>query len=133
MDLVLLDRHYINNPIHQELIDEDNYWEIRSDERVYLDLRASSGYTKEAEKLERNDSKINLHIQLKAAATKKLRFRVWAHSLGEYLYISTKNGLTLRHGAYPINQSEEDLLERKEKREGITNRTNCICSCTISR
>ena len=67
---------YVNNPIYQELIDEDNYWEVRSDERVYLDLRASSGYTKEAEKLERNDSKINLHIQLKAATTKKLRFRV---------------------------------------------------------
>ena len=67
---------YFNNPIYQELIDEDNYWEVRSDERVYLDLRASSGYTKEAEKLERNDSKINLHIQLKAATTKKLRFRV---------------------------------------------------------
>ena len=84
---------------------------VRSDERVYLDLRASSGYTKEHEKLERNDSKINLHIQLKVAATKKIRFRVWAHSLGEYLYILTKNGLTLRHRIHPINQSKEDLLK----------------------
>ena len=102
---------YINNPIYQELIDEDNYREIRSDERVHLDLRASFGYSKEAEKLERNNSKINLRIQLKEAVTKKLRFRVWAHSLGEYLYILTKNGLTLRHRTYAINQSEEDLLE----------------------
>ena len=102
---------YINNPIYQELIDEDDYREIRSDERVHLDLRASFGYSKEAKKLERNDSKINLHIQLKEAATKKLRFRVWAHSLGEYLYILTKNGLTLRHRTYAFNQSEEDLLE----------------------
>ena len=31
--------------------------------------------------------------------------------LGEYLYILTKNGLTLRHRTYAINQSEEDLLE----------------------
>ena len=104
-------RDYINNSIYQELIDEDDYWEISSDERVYFDLRASCGYTKEDEKLERNDSKINLHIQLKAAATKKLRFRVWAHSLVEYLYILTKNGLTLRHRTYAINQSEEELLE----------------------
>ena len=44
---------YINNPIYQELIDEDAYREVRSDERVSLDLRASSGYTKEAEKLNR--------------------------------------------------------------------------------
>ena len=63
---------YINNPIYQELVDEDQYGENKSDERVYLDLRASSGYTNEAEKLERNDSKINLAIILKNAATKKL-------------------------------------------------------------
>ena len=63
---------YINNLIYQELVDEDQYGENKSDERVYLDLRASSGYTNEAEKLERNDSKINLAIILKNAATKKL-------------------------------------------------------------
>ena len=102
---------YVNNPIYQELIDGDDYWEVRSDERVYLDLRASSGYIQEAEKPKRNNSKINLHIQLKAVITEKLRFRVWTYSLGEYLYILTKNGLTLRHRTYAINQSEEDLLE----------------------
>ena len=58
---------YINNPIYQGLIDEDKYFEAKSDERMYLDLRASSGYTNEAEKLERNDSKVNLSILLKAA------------------------------------------------------------------
>ena len=101
----------VNNPIYQELINEGDYWEVRSNGRVYLDLSASSGYTKQAEKLERNGSKINLHIQLKAAATKELRFRVWVHSLGEYLYILTKNGLTFRHRTYVINQSKENLLE----------------------
>ena len=33
---------------------------------------------------------------LKEAATKKLRLSVWAYSLGEYLYILSKNGPTLR-------------------------------------
>ena len=61
---------YTNNPIYQELIDEDDYFNTKSDERIYLDLRASSGYTSEAEKLEKNDSKINLHLLLKAAASK---------------------------------------------------------------
>ena len=42
---------YINNPVYQELIDEDKYFEAKNDERIYLDLRASSGYTKKAEKL----------------------------------------------------------------------------------
>ena len=86
---------YINNPIYQELINEDDYFGSKSDERIYLDLRTSSGYTNEAEKLERNDSKINLHILLKSAATKKLRLRVWAHSIGEYLYILARSELTL--------------------------------------
>ena len=61
---------YINNPIYQELIDKDDYFNTKSDERIYLDLRASSGYTSEAEKLERNDLKINLYLLIKVAASK---------------------------------------------------------------
>ena len=66
---------YINNPIYQDLIDEDNYFENASNERVYLDLRASSKYTNEAEKLDRNYSKISLSILLKFAATKKEKIK----------------------------------------------------------
>ena len=102
---------YMKNPIYQELASEDKYFNVRNNEIMYLDLRASSGYVKEAEKLERNDSKINLHVMLKEAATKKLRLPVWAYSLGEYLYILSKNGLTLRHRTYAINQTDDDLLE----------------------
>ena len=86
---------YTNNAVYQELTDEEDYYTERSDERIYLDLRASSGYTKEAEKLERDDSKINLHLLLKSTTTTNLRVRVWTHSMGEYLNILTKNGLTL--------------------------------------
>ena len=102
---------YINNPIYQELIGKEDYNEVKSDDRIYLDLRASSGYMNKAKKLERNDSKINVSIQLKAAATKKLRLRVWAYVIGEYLYILSKNGLTLRYRTYAINQDNKDLLE----------------------
>ena len=45
------------------------------------------------------------------SSDKKLRFRGWAHSLGEYLYILSKNGLPLRHRTYAITQNDEDLLE----------------------
>ena len=38
---------YIDNPVYQELIDENDYNAVRSNERVYLDLRASAGYTSE--------------------------------------------------------------------------------------
>ena len=102
---------YMNNPIFQELVSEDEYFDVRSDERIYLDLRDSSGYVKEAEKLEKNNSKISLHILLKEAANKKSRLQVWAYSFGEYLYILSKNGLTLRHRTYAINQTDDDLLE----------------------
>ena len=101
---------YMNKPF-QELISEDDYFSVKSDERVYLDLRASSGCIKEAEKLERNDSEISLHLMIKEAATKKLRLRMWAYSLGKYLYILSKNELTLRHRTYAINQTDDDLLE----------------------
>ena len=102
---------YTNNPIFQELPDEDVYVSVKKGERVYLDLRASSGYVKEAEKLERNDSKINLQITLKAAGKYKLKVGIWAYSLSEYLYVLSKSGLTLKQRTYAINQSDEDFLE----------------------
>ena len=102
---------YMNNPIFQELPDEDKYFSQANNDRVYLDLRASSGYVKEAEKLEKNDSKINLQIMLKSAATCKLRVRIWAYSLSEYLYILTKSGVTLKQRTQAINQSDDDFLE----------------------
>ena len=101
----------MDNPIYQELPDENTYYSAKSDERVYLDLRASSGYVKEAEKLERNDSKINLQITLKDVADFTLRVRIWAYSLSEYLYVLSKSGLTLKHRTYTINQTDEDFLE----------------------
>ena len=63
---------YMNNPIYQELIDEDDYNDAKSDKKVYFDLRASSGYTNETERLQRNQSKISVSIQLKTAVTKNL-------------------------------------------------------------
>ena len=100
----------MDNPIFQKLPDENTYYSAKSDERVYLDLRASSGYVEEAEKLE-SDSKINLEITLKDIPDFTLRVRIWAYSLSEYLYVLSKSGLTLKHRTYRINQSDEDLLE----------------------
>ena len=101
----------MDNPIYRELPDEEEYFGLKSDERVYLDLRASSGYVKEAEKLERNDSKINLMITLKEAAKYNLRVIIWTYSLSEYFYALSKSGLTLKDSTYAINQSGDDFLE----------------------
>ena len=99
---------YINNLIYQELPSETEYFSTR-DERIYLDLRASYGYTNEMEKLQRNDSKLNLKIQLKNSAKKKLRLRIWGYSLGEYLYILGKDGPTLQHKMYSITSEDNDF------------------------
>ena len=79
---------YMDNPIFQELPDEECYYSLKSDENVYLNLRASSGYVREAEKLERNDSKINQQITFKKAANFKLRVRIWAYALSQSTYMS---------------------------------------------
>ena len=94
-----------------ELPDEEKYFSLKSDKKVSLDLRATSGYVKEAEKLERNNSKINLQITLKDSADFNLRVRIWAYSLSEYLYVLSKSRLTLKHRTYTINQSDKDFLE----------------------
>ena len=44
---------YINNPVLQELIDKNDYNGVFRDERVYLSLRASAGYTSKEEKIEK--------------------------------------------------------------------------------
>ena len=59
---------YMDNPIFQELPDEESCYSLKSDEKVYLDLRASSRFVREAEKLERSDSKINLQITFKKSS-----------------------------------------------------------------
>ena len=102
---------YVDNPIFQEPPDQETYFSAKSDKRIYLDLRASSGYVKEAGKLERNDSKINLKITLKDTADFNLRVRACAYTLSEYLYVLSKSGLTLKHITYTINQTDEDFLE----------------------
>ena len=61
------------------------------------------------EKLERSDSKLNLKRQLKNAVTHKLRLRIWGHSLGEYLHILAKEGLTLQHKMYSITSEDNDI------------------------
>ena len=53
---------YKNNDIYRELIEEDKYFSDESDERVYIDMRRSKGYTDELEKINRDDSGIALNI-----------------------------------------------------------------------
>ena len=64
---------------------ESEFFGNKSNEKVYIDLQDSPWYTDEIEKLSRNDSKLNVTIELKNALTKKMRLRVWEYTIGEYL------------------------------------------------
>ena len=69
MDVVL---HLLHNiKIYQEITPEGEFGENSRDDRIYLDMRRSQGYTDELEKLTRDDSGLAVAIDLKAAATKK--------------------------------------------------------------
>ena len=56
---------YINNPVFQELLLESDYFRAKSDEKSYIDLWDSFGYTDKIQKLSRNDSKLNVTIELR--------------------------------------------------------------------
>ena len=76
----ILKAGYAPDKIYQELIEEDNYFDVRSDERLYFDLRASSEYVKEADKLERNDSHQKPSHYAEKCSNKKIK----AKGLGSF-------------------------------------------------
>ena len=55
------------------------------------------------EKLQRNDSKLNLKIQLKNAASKKLRLRIWGN-YSEIIHV-----MILQHKTYSITSEDDDF------------------------
>ena len=64
---------YKNNEIYQEITSKDDYTTNDTDDRVWIDVRQSKGYTDELEKINRDDSGIALIIGFKKATTGKLR------------------------------------------------------------
>ena len=71
---------YKNNEIYQEITAEDEFTSNEKDNRIYIDMRRSKGYTDEPEKINRDDSGVALNISLKDAASKKLRLRITVFS-----------------------------------------------------
>ena len=53
---------YINNPVFQELVLELDYFTTKSDDKIYIDLQDSLGYTDRIEKPSSNDAKLNVTI-----------------------------------------------------------------------
>ena len=93
---------YRNNDIFKELRKFDRYFTNTSDERVYIDLRRSKGYTNELEKLVRNDSGISLTINLKIPAPFKMRLFVTTFSQAEWYYASGLKGKAMTLKPYTV-------------------------------
>ena len=93
---------YKNNDIYQELIEEDDCFSDENDERVYIDMRRTKGYTDELEKINRDHSGIALNIKLKKAAARKLRFRITGFSQGKCWYLLSNKGYIMSYKNYNI-------------------------------
>ena len=100
---------FMNNPIVHELKKENEYFGGNSDERLYVDLRQSHGYTDELEKPSRNDSKMTISIETKNPLAKKMRLRVWGYTNGEYIYLLQDGSLTLKYKTYTLRYQYEEL------------------------
>ena len=99
---------YSQNDVYKKLIKYKKYYDTSyGDEKLYIDLRQGTGYTRELEKIVRNDSSITMTITLKAAATKKMRLRVVGYYQGEYMYSVSNLGLLLSYKDYGIVEQNE--------------------------
>ena len=92
---------FLYNEIKQELPKRSEYF-TDSDEKVYIDLRRSKGYTGEFERVNRDDSDLVVTVDLKKAAAKKMRLYVTGYYQGEYIYMLSKDGLIMAHKEYSV-------------------------------
>ena len=97
---------YKNNLIYQEITKEYDFGRANKDDRIYIDMWRSKGYTDELEKINRDDSGLALTITLKKAAAKKLRYRIVGWSQGEYWYILSNKGYIMSYKNYNISKSD---------------------------
>ena len=98
---------YMNNGIKKDMIKEKKYFTDETNEKLFIDMRRSKGYTDELEELSRNDADINLTILLAKAAEKKMRLKVLAYSQAEYWYAITNIGKVFTYKNCSIKKDED--------------------------
>ena len=100
---IVAESEYMNNEVRQELPNRNTYF-TDSDERVYIDIRRSKGFTGELERVNPDDSDLTVTVDLKAAATKKMRLRITGYFQGEYNYMISSNGLIMNYKEYGVSK-----------------------------
>ena len=63
-------KQYENNEIYQEITEEEVFTANDTDDRIWIDMRRSKGYTDELEKINRDDSGLSVVIGFKEAVAK---------------------------------------------------------------
>ena len=98
---------YKNNPIHQDITIEEEYRASTRDDRIYIGMRRSQGYTDELEKLTRDDSGLAVVVNLKDAAQKKMSLQITGFSQSEYWYAFLNKGYIMTNKNYNISKEDE--------------------------
>ena len=75
------------------------------DERVFIDIRRSKGYTGEFKRVNWGDSDLSITVDLKAANVKKMRLHLTGYFQGEYMYMLSKGGL-MNYKEYGMNKQK---------------------------
>ena len=96
---------YAYNKTYHGLPKIDKYFS-EVDERVYIDIKRSKGYTGELERINRDDSDLTVTVELKAAATSALRLGITGYFQGEYMYMLNKDGLVMNCKEYGVNKQK---------------------------
>ena len=89
------------------MTEEDEFTTNSKDDRVFMDMGRSKGYTDELEKLNRDDSSLAVVITFKEATAKKLRLRVTGFSQAEYWYLLSNKGYIMSYKNYNISKADE--------------------------
>ena len=98
---------YKSNEIYQEITEREDYGVTTKDNRAYIDMRRSEGYTDALEKLTRNDSGFNFTVNLKKAAENKMRLGIAGYSQAEYWYTLSNKGYITTYKNYNISRNDE--------------------------
>ena len=98
---------YKNNEICQEITEEDIFTTNDTDDRIWIDMRRSKGYTDELEKINRDDNGLAVVIGFKESAAKKLRLRIVRYSQGEYWYLLSNKGYINSFKNYNISKADQ--------------------------
>ena len=98
---------YEINPIYQYITLEGEYRKNTKDDRIYIDMRRSQGYTDELEKLTRDDSGLAVAVNLKDAAQKKMSLQITGFSQSEYWYAFLNKGYITTNKNYNISKEDE--------------------------